>query len=173
MKTCPRCGQTYTDGDINFCLNDGELLSRTLNKSESSADDPPPTIFMDQPRTTTEGNWQSAPPPATYQSPLPHGTGHAGPMFALPRNKDQTLAIISLSTGIASLTIGWCCSMGLLLSPVAIVTGIIAIFMNRNDPEKYGGKGFAIAGIIVASVFILLYILLMILYGLALFLPPR
>lgn len=174
MKKCPRCGQVYSDADINFCLNDGELLSRSVDGAEAgaaSSDDPPPTIFMDQPRQTTQLDWQTGQPPAPYQRPMAYPAGQAGPVVPLRRSQDMTLAIVSLSFGLASITIGWCCSMGLLFSPIALVTGGIALYFNRNDPEKYGGKGFAIAGVATSSIFLVLYILLMLLYGLALFLP--
>jgi hypothetical protein len=45
MKICPGCNQTYADENLNFCLNDGELL-------QQFGDDAPPTIMMDSSRTT-------------------------------------------------------------------------------------------------------------------------
>jgi type II secretory pathway pseudopilin PulG len=42
--------------------------------------------------------------------------------------------------------------IGVLLAPVAIVLGIIAIRKANKQPHVYGGKGFAIAGIAAASV---------------------
>ncbi len=171
MKECLRCGQTYTDGDINFCLNDGELLSRITGASEGSADDPPPTILMDQPRRTSELEWQSAQPPAPYQSPLPSAATPAGQMIQLNRTPDQMLAIASLCLGIASLTIGWCCYSGFLLGPAAIITGIIGLVAIKNDPKAYGGRGFAIGGIVAGSVYFLLFLLLVIFYAALLAIP--
>lgn len=45
MKTCPTCRRTYSDDGLNFCLDDGSVL--TL-----SADIPPDTVMMNQPRYT-------------------------------------------------------------------------------------------------------------------------
>lgn len=46
MKICPSCRRTYTDDGLNFCLDDGTVL--TL-----SAGDPPETVLMNQPRATS------------------------------------------------------------------------------------------------------------------------
>ena len=46
MKICPRCQKTYTDDNLNFCLDDGVVLQTT------SSNEPPATVFMNQPRPT-------------------------------------------------------------------------------------------------------------------------
>ncbi|HMJ08516.1 MAG TPA: hypothetical protein VK468_05900 [Pyrinomonadaceae bacterium] len=45
MKICPTCRRTYSDDGLNFCLEDGTVL--TLAPSEA-----PPTVMMNQPRPT-------------------------------------------------------------------------------------------------------------------------
>jgi len=171
MKRCPKCGTDYGDQDINFCLNDGELLSRLTddqrspfdNSSSRSADDSPPTMILEQARVTNPIGWNNPPasPPVPWQQAQPAVypfTGQVSP--------NQILGIVSLATGAASLTVGWCCSLGLLLGPAAIITGIIALIQNKNDPANYGGRGFAIAGIITGALFIvfwLIYIVLVVL----------
>jgi len=46
MKICPRCQKTYTDDNLNFCLEDGSVL-------EQSAGGPlPETVLLNQPRIT-------------------------------------------------------------------------------------------------------------------------
>ena len=178
MKRCPRCGQTYTETEINFCLNDGELLSyladdapKTLlhNAPPSFVDDSPPTEFLKPPRATSETNWPTQSPLAQYQSP-PQGAAQMFAQYPTNVSPNQTLAIVSLGLGVGSITIGWCCSLGLLLSPAAVVTGIIALIQIKKNPLTNGGRGFAIAGIVVGSVFLALYILFILLYGIGLFL---
>ena len=178
MKRCPKCGQSYADKDLNFCYNDGELLSYMADDAPASgrpapplyADDPPPTEFMGASRVTSETNWDPAQsPPAVWQGNQ-HNIGQA-PLTGLPTqvSQNQTLAILSLGLGVGAMTVGWCCSSGLLLSPAALITGFIALSQIRKDPRVYGGRGFAIGGIIVGAVFLvlyLLYILGIILYGL-------
>lgn len=168
MKNCPKCGRSYTDANINFCLDDGELLSRaSLDPvGQENVNYEPPTMMMDPGRITKEANWptveqpiQQWQPPAPPQPMSYQGIGPA----------DQTLAIVSLSLGIGSLTIGWCCSLGLLLGPAAMITGFISLSQIKNKPDAYTGRGFAIAGIVTGSVFLLGYIVIMIIYGAALF----
>ncbi len=45
MKICPRCQKTYTDESLNFCLEDGSVLTQASSQ-------PPPTAFIDPPRQT-------------------------------------------------------------------------------------------------------------------------
>ena len=170
MKTCPKCNQTYTDENLNFCLNDGELLM--VQSAGPSAgrpfDDPPPTVMMNDARVTNPTNWQQpSAPPAAWQGQQPvyqQPQGFANYAMATP---NQTLAIVSLGLGIASLIIGWCCSLGLALSPAALITGFIALSQMKKDPQKYGGRGFAIGGIVTGSIFLAGYLLFIVLYGAA------
>jgi hypothetical protein len=45
MKTCPRCQKTYADDNLNFCLEDGSVLTQSIAA-------PPPTVQMNQPPVT-------------------------------------------------------------------------------------------------------------------------
>ena len=176
MKKCPKCGQAYSDPALNFCLNDGELLlqgqeSHSLPSFEPPtryADDPPPTVMMNDVRATDPTGWQPSSIPAQWQGQqIVTPPGHSPVQYNQFTSPNQVLAIISVCLGAASLTIGWCCSSGLLLGPAAIVTGIIALVQNKNNPAAYGGKGLAIGGIITGGLFLLSYILFIIIYGLA------
>ena len=172
MKRCPKCGQSYTDPDINFCLNDGELLSRLTEPSYSSpfgdpaptrpTDDSPPTVVLDQSRVTNPTGWTPpASPPVQYQPQQHSPIFNPYPAAASP---NITLGVVSLSMGLASITLGWCCSLGLLLGPAGIITGIIALIQNKNDPELYGGRAFAWGGIAVGSAFLIFYVGFWLLY---------
>lgn len=165
MKRCPKCSQTYTDSDINFCLNDGELLSRLAEDTYRSpfSEDPPPTVVMNPPRTTNPTGWQPPSQPMTQWQPA----GSPQPQFTpymMPASPNQTLAIVSLALGAGSMTVGWCCSMGLALGPAAIITGFISLSMIKKDPTTYGGRGLAIGGIVTGTIFLAIYILIMLLY---------
>ena len=48
MKICPKCQKTYSDENLNFCLNDGTLLTQ-MSKPEDAL---PATVFINQPRPT-------------------------------------------------------------------------------------------------------------------------
>src|SRR5437868_6579815 len=153
MKQCPVCNQTYSDEDLNFCLNDGELLRQTAAepRPRSFLEDSPPTLMMHEVRSTNPTGWQppSAPPVVWTgnQQNVPQAQ-FAGPYATPLAMPNQTLAIVSLCLGIASVTVGWCCSLGLLLAPAALITGFIAQSQIKNDPQKYTGKGLAIGGMV-------------------------
>jgi hypothetical protein len=46
MKICPRCQKTYTDDNLNFCLEDGAVLT------QSGASPMPETVVLSQPQMT-------------------------------------------------------------------------------------------------------------------------
>lgn len=67
MKVCPRCQKTYTDDNLNFCLEDGSALSQASGSAPL-----PETVMINQPRMTSpnpparsqpgaQGGWGSAP----------------------------------------------------------------------------------------------------------------
>ena len=45
MKICPKCGKSYTDESLNFCLDDGALLDRASSNSVL-----PETVLISQPQ---------------------------------------------------------------------------------------------------------------------------
>ena len=171
MKKCLKCGERYSDDTLNFCLNDGELLIDPTGYDPPPtqyADDSPPTIMMNQPRVTNPVGWAESQPPAPWQQNLPVQQGQQ--MFGQynsVQSASQTLAVVSLGLGIGSLTIGWCCSLGLVLAPGALITGFIALSQIKKDPSKHTGRGFALGGIITAGVFLVLYVLMILVYGAA------
>ena len=77
MKICPRCQKTYTDDNLNFCLDDGVVLQQT------SGNEPPATVFMNQPPPTdpsprpmqTQQPFQQQQQPAWNTAPQQYGGG--------------------------------------------------------------------------------------------------
>ncbi len=106
MKRCPKCGQAYADPDLNFCLNDGELLTQMqespygASASHPFADDAPPTVMMNDPRATNPTGWTGGSSPAPYQNTPPAYQAPQFGMANLPRSLDQTLPTVSLVLGI-------------------------------------------------------------------------
>jgi hypothetical protein len=75
MKSCPACSRTYTDGSLNFCLEDGTPLVN----SPAPGIDPNATIRYTDPRDTgqppLEVVRQSAPPSYQVVAPVAsHGS---------------------------------------------------------------------------------------------------
>jgi hypothetical protein len=172
MKQCPRCNKTYTDEALNFCLEDGELLTiLPYEQSASRFADDPPTMIIDQARVTNPVNWPQssqpqAQPPAQWQASSPvHFQSQGKAMVVISQSKG--LAITSLCLGIASVTIGLCCYLGVLLSPAAIITGLIYLSQNKNDSVLYPARGIAIGGIVTGIVYFLILALIIIIYGAA------
>ena len=154
MKQCPRCNQTYTDDDLNFCLNDGELLA--------AFNDAPPTVFMDPPRVTGQASWQSAPPPASWQgSQNVQNTPFGVPAFA--QSRDQTLPTIALVLGILSVLM-ICCYGGIWLGLPAAVVGFLGMRNADSDPTRYTGRGMAIGGMVLGIVSFLAFLGMMIVW---------
>ncbi len=175
MKKCPKCGRSYSDKDLNFCYDDGELLSHLASDRPDSiyseklsyADDPPPTEFMVAGRITLETEWPQAPPMVVKEKQ----TAANSPIFSqFPTHivPNQTLAVVSLCLGVGSVTVGWCCSSGFALSPAAIVVGFIALNQIKKDPERYTGRGMAIGGIVTAAIFLAIYFVIIMIYLIAL-----
>jgi hypothetical protein len=171
MKQCPRCQQTYSDDTLNFCLSDGELLTAFQQEPSSPRfDDSPPTMVLDQARQTNPTNWPQTPsasPPAQWQAQPAANFQPAGMYGYAPPSPNQSMAIASLVLAILSVTVGWCCSLGLLLAPAGLITGWIALNQIKKDPQRYSGRGMALGGIITSGVFLGLYLLFIIIYGIA------
>lgn len=163
MKQCLKCNQTYSDDTLNFCLNDGEMLVQ-MSGGPRPYQDSPPTVMMNDARATDPTGWQ---PPAAAPSIWQPQQVMQYPMAVSP---NQTLAIVSLCLGIASVTIGWCCYIGVILSPGALITGFIALSQIKKDPSRNTGRGFAIGGIVTGVIYFAVLLLLIVLYGAAIFL---
>lgn len=159
MKHCPRCNQRYDDDNLNFCLNDGELLM------EFETSDAPPTLYMDSPRKTRE-NWDQyqapSPPPSQpvygYQQQQMYQT--AGGVMAV-RPKDNSLPTIALILGISSWVL-MCCYLGVPLGAAAVITGYIGYSRTGSDPDRYGGAPLAVVGMILGGISFFLTILMFI-----------
>jgi hypothetical protein len=154
MKKCPRCGQVYTEGELNFCLNDGELLTYMPEFGERAgsgfADDSPPTLVMDPSRVTNQ-SWQAAAPPAPWQNPSPAVQNQPTGLANRGAGRDQTLPTISLILAIISCLMV-CCAGGIWLGVPAAVLGYLGMRNADADPNRYGGRGLAIAGLVIGIV---------------------
>ena len=171
MKRCPTCNQEFTDEWLTFCTQDGT----TLVEVAASTTEPPPTVWRpppmppsvsptEQPTLDMPGRYQ--PPALPVSSPQSLQPGWMPPPPPpYPATQQQALAITSLILGIVSITVGWCCYFGILTGPISLILGIISLVQIKNDPLKYGGKGFAIGGIVLGAAYIVILVAVVILYG--------
>ena len=155
MKQCPRCKQTYSDDALNFCLEDGEMLTAFTTEPPPTryADDTPPTVLLNEARVTNPTNWPATPPAAPPARWQPQQL-NANQPFGSPapsRSKDQTLPTISLILGVLSLALV-CCFGGFWLGVPAAIVGYLGMRNADSDPTHYSGRGMAIAGMVLGVV---------------------
>ena len=154
MKQCPRCKQTYSDENLNFCLEDGELLTALAFEPPPSryAEDPPPTVLLNEARVTNPANWPQSPlaRPTAYRDPQHHP--FTSPAFV--QSRDKTIPTISLILGIASILL-ICCYGGIWLGVPAAILGFIGMRNADSDPGRYDGRGMAIGGMVLGGVSLL------------------
>ncbi|MGY8730606.1 MAG: DUF4190 domain-containing protein [Pirellulales bacterium] len=93
----------------------------------------------------------NVPPQNPYQQP----DTYAIPQAQLVPRKDQTLAIISLVTGILAVTIGCPCLLFLPLSLISIITGLRG--MQKVSLGTGEGYGMALFGVVFGVAALLLY----------------
>ncbi len=152
MKQCPRCNQTYTDDQLNFCLNDGELLTNFASEPSPSRymDDSPPTIMLDSARVTNPASWPaSSSPPSQWQPQGLQNQPFGTPAFI--HKSDQTIPTIALILGILSLPMV-CCYGGIWLGLPAAILGFLGMRNADSDLTRYGGRGMAIGGMVLGIV---------------------
>jgi len=165
MKYCPLCKRRFDEAWLSFCSDDGTPLIQELTPPGDPNWDPkirPPKVQTPDEQETKwlprepplAGGWiapDERPPmsPGPWQPPPP-------PLPYLPRTQQsQGLALASLITGIAGFLTAGC--LGPFPGIVALVLGLVALSQIKKSPEKYGGKPFATAGIIIGAVSILFY----------------
>lgn len=159
MKRCSRCGQTYIDNDLNFCLNDGELLTgfdgdAPLPMSQGGTsrpfDESPPTIMMDPSRVTSPTAWPPSEPISPWHSQSPNIQQPRYPAL-IQSGSDQTLPTISLVLGILGF-VSVCCWGGIPFGAAALITGYIGMSNADKDSARYGGRGMAIGGMVLGII---------------------
>ena len=169
MKRCPRCHREFSDEWLTFCTEDGTSLMVV----EPELSEPPPTLInpplppsvspSEQPTLDLPDRYA---PPAFYTPPTaPEPIWRPPPPPPYPVSKQQNLAITSFILGLVSMSIGLCCWLGVLTAPVGLVLGIVALVQIKNEPHKIGGKGLAIAGVILSGLYFIVMSFFMLLWG--------
>jgi hypothetical protein len=179
MKYCPQCNRQFTEVWLSFCPDDGTPLKHELTPAQDPNWDPnirapkveePPAseqetqwlprdqpmpgawIAPDERPPMSPGAW--SPPPAPYSPPL------------INKQTSQGLAIASMITAIAGLVAAGC--LGPIPGIAALIMGLIALSQIKKEPDKYGGKPFALAGVIIGLVTIAFYLLILVWFVLSL-----
>jgi hypothetical protein len=92
MKICPKCQKTYTDANLNFCLDDGTVLNQVADQAM------PETILLNQARPTAEPQqFPTAPQQAPQQQA---GWNTAQPQYSMqPKKSSKTWVWVLLVLG--------------------------------------------------------------------------
>lgn len=169
MKRCPTCNKTFDEGWLSFCTNDGT----TLVEDSSSQSELLKTMVAPPPRVSNpneQANWNAPSGGIGYgQFPVPQPSQpvwQPPPPPSYAAGPQQSLAVASLICGIFTITIGWCCYLGVITGPVAIGLGIASLNQIKNSPDQFTGKPFAITGIVTGSLYFVFVALIIMLYGL-------
>jgi len=175
MKYCPQCHRQFNEVWLSFCSDDGTPLVQDLTPAADPNWDPrirePKVQTPDEQATQwlpreppVAGGWiapDERPPmnPGVWQPPAPPA------MYPRKIAPNQGIALASMITGIAGVLLASC--FGPVPGIAALVLGLVALSQIKKSPEKYSGKGMAIAGIVIGSLTIVFYILLIIVWILA------
>ena len=105
MKICPTCRKTYQDDNLNFCLEDGSVLTVASNE-------PAPTVMMSQPRPTHPSTGFGPPP---TQPGIQSSFGNQGAYSQPQKKSSKTWLWVLGILGILVLLCGGGGVVGLLL----------------------------------------------------------
>ena len=168
MKYCPVCKRQFDEAWLSFCSDDGTPLIQELTPPADPNWDPrirdlkvktqdeqetqwlprePPLpggwIAPDERPPMKPGPWSPPPPPAPVYVPI-------------RTQKSQGLALASMITGILGLFMFGCFFP--VPGVVAFVLGLVALSQIKKSPEKFGGKPYATAGVIMGGISLLFMI---------------
>ena len=124
-------------------------------------DDAPPTVFMNEVRPTSPSNWPTISPPFSppnYEQPISPWQNQSmseNPSYMAAgrlEGPDKTLPTISLVLGILGIVLFFCCYAGVPFGLGALATGFIGLNNINKNPMQYGGRNFAIAGMIMGGI---------------------
>lgn len=121
------------------------------NPSSPFDDDAPPTVMMNDPRVTNPTGWAGS---SQVDQWRPQTPVYQQPQFGMQNYRssaDQTLPIVSLVLGVLS-AVFVCCYGGIWLGLPAIVLGFMGLRNADSDPSRYGGRGLAIAGLVIGII---------------------
>jgi hypothetical protein len=90
-------------------------------------------------------------------TPAPFATG------TTPAQTTNAFATTGLVLGIISLSAGLCCCYGLPFNVSGLIFSLIALSQIRSHPEKYSGRGMAVAGLVLCLTSLALMFILFIL----------
>ena len=169
MKYCPLCKRRFDEPWLSFCSDDGTPLIQELTPPADPNWDPRIREPKVETRDEQPTQWLPRDPPAPgawiapdERPPMSPGPWTPPPPPSAPfrprtQQATQGLALASMITAIAGLFLAGC--FGPIPGIVAIVLGLAALSQIKKSPEKFSGKPFATAGVIIGGITVLFYLL--------------
>lgn len=164
---CPSCG-IGNGADASNCV----MCGCDLPLQSAAASQVPAFQGAVQTQPNYQGfHTQTASPPQTFQTPpnyqnhqTPHG-GYGNNYANNFRNGNprQAYQRQNLKSGLAVSSLVLACIafvttlflIGILIAPIGLILGIVALVKVKRQPRVYGGKGMAIAGVVLNSLVVL------------------
>ncbi len=126
--------------------------SKTFNEAETIIQGDFANPFEAQPAApVAEWTPPPAPEPGWENQQVGSNTPFQPPAVS-PSGQNKTLPIVSLVLGIISL----CCYVSPITGLAAVITGFMGMKNANNMPDVYGGKGLAIAGMILGGLLLVI-----------------
>lgn len=161
VSTPPSVQAGASQGEESPFSKPSDPLSNVSWPSPDSRDSTePPTVVAtpaitfgapgETPQSAIESNWTPQPPPVSGWG----DQGAASPLVGTG-TQNKTFALLSLIFGILSVP---CCGF-LVFAVAALVLGFVAVSKEKSEPANYGGRGMAIAGIVLGAVSLVLGLL--------------
>lgn len=145
-ETCKRCGAPFVAAPQTY-----SYVPTNTQSYESQSYSAQPYQYQ---------SYQSQPyQPQSYQPQPYQPQPYQQQTYVVGQNAQLKtgLALTSMVLAIVSFPMTFLL-IGLLIAPVAIILGIVAVRKATKQPHEYGGKGFAIAGIAVGSVICVFFV---------------
>ena len=106
-------------------------------------------VAPDERPPMSPGPWQPPPPP-----------------FSPTKQPSQGLALASMIVGLLGIFTAGC--FGPIPGLIALILGWVALSQIKKSPDKFGGKPFATAGVIIGAISLAFYLLLLLWFLLSL-----
>jgi Domain of unknown function (DUF4190) len=167
MKYCPQCKRRYDEAWLSFCSDDGTPLIQELTPPADPNWNPrirgPKVETPDEQETQwlpkeppLPGAWM-APDERPPMSPAPWEPPPPPTLYPVTTQPSQGLAVASMIVGVSGIVLFGC--FGPIPGIVSLILGIAALSKINKSPEKYTGRPYATAGVVIGALSLAFYAL--------------
>jgi Domain of unknown function (DUF4190) len=170
MKYCPLCKRRFDEAWLSFCSDDGTPLIQELTPPADPNWDPRIRGTKVETPDEQETQWSPKEPPLPGawmppderppMSPAPWAPPPPPVRYPATTHPSQGLAMASMIVGLSGIVLFGC--FGPVPGIVALILGISALSQINKSPDKYTGKPYATAGVIIGALTLAFYVLIFI-----------